>query len=148
MGRLLAPATLVAGHAQAFSASGPFAPSNSAWTGYGGIGDYGWSNGNTETVVQAAHGIRDHLYPNGTERATDESVDLVIVGGGFSGSTAAYEFSKRVGAGRTGLLLDNHPVMGGRGQAERIHRRRPSIDGPSGIERRAASQAELRQGQL
>ncbi len=35
------------------------------------------------------------------------------MGGGFSGITAAYEFSKRSGAQRTCLLLDNHPIMGG-----------------------------------
>jgi len=45
------------------SAAGPFGPSGSAWTGYGGIGDYQWSNGNTEKVRTPAHAIRDHLYP-------------------------------------------------------------------------------------
>ncbi|MBV8223227.1 MAG: NAD(P)/FAD-dependent oxidoreductase, partial [Candidatus Eremiobacteraeota bacterium] len=31
----------------------------SSWTGYGGVGDYANSNGNTADVVNAAHGIRD-----------------------------------------------------------------------------------------
>ena len=39
-----------------------YAPSGSAWTGYGGVGDYRWANGNTEAVMNAAHGIRDGLY--------------------------------------------------------------------------------------
>ena len=89
------------------------APSGSPWTGYGGVGDYAWSNGNTRAVIDAAHGIRDQLYADPATLPIDENVDLVIVGGGFSGMTAAYEFSKRAPAGRTCLLLENHPVIGG-----------------------------------
>ena len=70
-----------------------YAPSGSPWTGYGGIGDYRWSNGNTEAVRDAAHGIRDHLYPE-ADLPVEESHDLVVIGGGFSGTTAAYEFAK------------------------------------------------------
>jgi spermidine dehydrogenase len=86
---------------------------DSSWTGYGGVGDYSQANGNTQAVMEAAHRFRDRLYPEASGQAVDERVDLVIVGGGFSGMTAAYEFSKRGGAGRTCLLLENHPVMGG-----------------------------------
>lgn len=32
-----------------------------AWTGYGGVGDYRYSNGNTAGVVSSAHKIRDHV---------------------------------------------------------------------------------------
>ncbi len=95
------------------AADGPWAPSGSPWTGYGGVGDYAWSNGNTQAVVDAAHGIRDRLYADPAAKPVDEDFDLVIVGGGFSGMTAAYEFSKRAAAGATCLLLDNHPVVGG-----------------------------------
>lgn len=95
------------------SAEIPFAPSGSPWTGYGGVGDYASSNGNTEAVMDAAHGIRDLRYPDPSATAVDEEVDLVIVGGGFSGMTAAYEFGRRAPAGSTCLLLDNHPVFGG-----------------------------------
>ena len=55
------------------------------WTGYGGVGDYRWANGNTEAVMNAAHGIRDGMYADASRTAAEESVDLVIVGGGFSG---------------------------------------------------------------
>jgi spermidine dehydrogenase len=89
------------------------APSVSPWTGYGGVGDYRHANGNTQAVMEAAHRVRDRVYADPSGQAVDESVDLVIVGGGFSGMTAAYEFWKRGGAGRTCLLLENHPVMGG-----------------------------------
>jgi len=89
-----------------------YAPSGSAWTGYGGVGDYCWSNGNTEAVRNAAHGIRDHLYTE-ADLPIRESYDLVVVGGGFSGTTAAYEFSKHRKPGQTCLVLDNHAVFGG-----------------------------------
>jgi spermidine dehydrogenase len=88
-------------------------PSGSTWTGYGGVGDYRWSNGNTEAVVNAAHGIRDHRYPDVSGVAVDETVDLLIVGGGFSGMTAAFEFAKRHKPGQTCLLLENHLIFGG-----------------------------------
>jgi spermidine dehydrogenase len=107
-------AALIAGSGRASAATATsLTPSGSPWTGYGGIGDYSWSNGNTAAVVDAAHRIRDRQYPDTSATAVDENVDLVIVGGGFSGMTAAYEFTKRGGAGRSCLLLENHPVMGG-----------------------------------
>jgi spermidine dehydrogenase len=87
-------------------------PSGSAWTGYGGVGDYRWSNGNTEVVRDAAHGIRDHLYPD-LDLPINEMYDLVVVGGGFSGLTVGYEFSKQRKPGQTCLILDNHPIFGG-----------------------------------
>jgi spermidine dehydrogenase len=92
---------------------GAFAPSGSAWTGYGGVGDYRWSNGNTEAVRDAAHGIRDHQYPDGSNLPVSETYDLVVAGGGFSGLSALYEFNKQRRAGQAALLLDNHPVIGG-----------------------------------
>src|SRR5687767_5833445 len=52
--------------------AGPFAPSGSPWTGYGGVGDYRWSNGNTEAVIEVAHGIRDRTYPDASGKAEDE----------------------------------------------------------------------------
>src|SRR5882757_9352512 len=32
------------------------------FTGYGGVGEYSTSNGNTQTVMQAGHTIRDRAY--------------------------------------------------------------------------------------
>src|SRR6185436_3117941 len=29
------------------------------WAGFGGTGDYAWSNGNTKAVLDAAHRVRD-----------------------------------------------------------------------------------------
>ena len=68
------------------------------WTGPGGVGDYANSNGNTRAVIDAAHKIRDGAYakpPAATD--TGETYDLVIVGGGISGLTAAYYYLDRYG---------------------------------------------------
>lgn len=111
-----AGAELLSARAPAFAqpaAPDSYAPSGSPWTGYGGVGDYRWSNGNTEAVREAAHAIRDHRYSDISGVPVSESYDLVVIGGGFSGVTAAYEFSKRRKFGQTCLLLENHPIIGG-----------------------------------
>src|SRR3974390_3511960 len=75
------------------------------WTGNPGIGDYAVSNGNTWDVVSAAHGLRDGTYARDMAGATDtgETYDLVIVGGGFSGTVAAYTFVKETNRQKTCL---------------------------------------------
>ena len=86
-----------------------------AWDGYGGVGDYATSNGNVASVRDAAHLIRDGIPPDLIESIEDtgEEYDLIIIGGGFSGMGAAYQFHKQnEGSGRC-LMLDNHPVFGG-----------------------------------
>jgi spermidine dehydrogenase len=72
---------------------------NDPWTGYGGIGDYANSNGNVAAVREAAHLIRDGLTPQLMENVEDtgEEYDMVIIGGGFSGIGAAYQFHKKYG---------------------------------------------------
>jgi spermidine dehydrogenase len=86
-----------------------------AWTGYGGVGDYSQSNGNTLEVLAAGHRIRDgefdRLPANVVE--TGETFDCVIVGGGISGLAAALFFLRKGGKNRTCLVLDNHPIFGG-----------------------------------
>ena len=84
------------------------------WTGPGGIGDYAKSNGNTHSVVNAAHGVRNKAYEKGLSQAEElsEVYDLVVVGGGFSGFSAAYTFAKENADAKI-LILDNHPMFGG-----------------------------------
>ena len=85
------------------------------WTGYGGVGDYARSNGDTAAVRQAAHLIRDGHGPALAETAKDtgEIFDLVVIGGGFAGHAAAFQFHKTHGADGRCLILDNHPIFGG-----------------------------------
>jgi spermidine dehydrogenase len=126
-------AALLAGCGSASkAAAAPFAPSGSPWTGYGGVGDYAWANGNTEAVIEAAHGIRDRTYPETSARPIDEQADLVVVGGGFSGVTTAYEFLKHAPPGRTCLLLENHPMLGGEARQNEIEVDGRRLTGPQG----------------
>jgi spermidine dehydrogenase len=85
------------------------------WTGYGGVGDYARSNGNTYEVMTDGHKIRDRVYEGASADAIDtgEEFDCVIVGGGISGLAAALFFQRERGSNRTCLVLENHPIFGG-----------------------------------
>jgi len=112
-GALLGPAA----PARAESAAGFAIPRPSLgpdWYGYGGVGDYRLSHGNTPEVVAAAHRLRDGELPvDPGSLGEPERFDLVIVGCGIAGLGAAFEFTKRRKPGQTCLMLDNHPVFGG-----------------------------------
>src|SRR5579884_536154 len=85
------------------------------WTGYGGVGDYANSNGNTAEVMDAGHKIRDHVFDSPPADATDtgEIFDCVVVGGGISGLAAALFFQRETRGKLSCLVIDNHPVFGG-----------------------------------
>src|SRR5215813_244548 len=85
------------------------------WTGYGGIGDYRNSNGNTREVLEAGHQIRDGVFEILPAHLIDtrETYDCVVVGGGISGLAAALLFQQLAGTGKKCLVLDNHPIFGG-----------------------------------
>jgi len=89
--------------------------SDDDWTGYGGVGDYANSNGNTAAVLEAGHQIRDGVFENLPADVIDtgESYDCVIVGGGISGLAAGLIFQRKAGDGKTCLVIDNHPIFGG-----------------------------------
>ena len=82
------------------------------WYGYGGVGDYRGSHGNTPGVVDAAHRLRDGQYDFGAATEVPD-VNLVIVGAGMAGLGAALRFVETRTGGQTCLILDNHPVFGG-----------------------------------
>jgi spermidine dehydrogenase len=85
------------------------------WTGPGGIGDYAGKNGNTHKIVNAAHNdIRNGTLDKRIAEAplVDELYDLVIVGSGISGLTAAYVFLKEKPDAKI-LVLDQHEIFGG-----------------------------------
>jgi spermidine dehydrogenase len=104
------------------------------WTGNPGVGDYAISNGNTWDVVSAAHGLRDGTYERAMAGSTDtgETYDLVIVGGGFAGTVAAYQFLKETGRRQPCLLLDNHPIIGGEAKRNEFVVRDQRLIGPQG----------------
>ncbi len=85
------------------------------WTGYGGVGDYANSNGNTTAILEAGHQIRDGMFESLPASLIDtrETYDCVIVGGGISGLAAALIFQRQAGPGKTCLVIDNHPIFGG-----------------------------------
>ncbi len=85
------------------------------FTGYGGVGEYSKSNGNTLDVLRAGHSIRDKAYDPLPKEVIDtgETYDCVIVGGGISGLAAALFFQRQSGQGMKCLILENHPIFGG-----------------------------------
>jgi spermidine dehydrogenase len=88
---------------------------NDEFTGYGGVGDYGSSNGNTWNVLEAGHAIRDGRYDPLPKDIVDtgENYDCVVIGGGISGLAAALFFQRNAGPHMKCLILENHPIFGG-----------------------------------
>src|SRR5215468_11439146 len=79
------------------------------WTGYGGIGDYANSNGNTFEVMAAGHRIRSGDFDSVPAEIIDtgETFDCVVVGGGVSGLSAALFFEKYAAGKLNCLVIDN-----------------------------------------
>jgi spermidine dehydrogenase len=109
-------------------------PAPDTFTGYGGVGDYAKANGNTWPVVQAAHRLRDGAYDASALAAAkpEGDFDLVVVGGGIAGLSAAFYFTKAVGPGRRVLLLDNHSMLGGEARQNEFSVAGVRLLGPQG----------------
>lgn len=69
--------------------------------------------GSHEGSYLAAHDVRDGRFRAATLPEPDEQYDLIVVGGGISGLTAAYLFRKQAGPSARILVLDNHDDFGG-----------------------------------
>ena len=109
-------------------------PGEDTFTGYGGVGDYARANGNTWPVVQAAHRLRDGQYDSAAlanARAAGD-FDVVVVGGGIAGLSAAHGFVKATGAGRRVLVLENHAMLGGEARQNEFVVEGERLLGPQG----------------
>jgi spermidine dehydrogenase len=112
---LLQPGTfwseVLNGEGQAFApekAPGYYPPSK---TGMRGSHDGSW---------EVAHGMRDGKQ--WTNRTTDpETYDLIVVGAGISGLSAAYFYRQQAGPKGRILVLDNHDDFGGHAKRNEFH---------------------------
>lgn len=73
-------------------------------------------------AFEAAHMLRDSpSFESGVHiRATDETFDLIVVGGGISGLSAAHFFHAASPNARV-LILDNHDDFGGHAKRNEFH---------------------------
>jgi spermidine dehydrogenase len=69
--------------------------------------------GSHEGSYQAGHDLRDGRLSLASLPEPDEEYDLIVVGGGISGLTAAYAYRKAAGPTARILILDNHDDFGG-----------------------------------
>jgi spermidine dehydrogenase len=88
---------------------------NNSWYGYGGIGDYKESHGDTEKIVSTFRQIQTGRFEKELNNVLDsgKTFDLVIIGGGLSGLAAAHYFKTHSKKEHTCLILENHPIFGG-----------------------------------
>jgi spermidine dehydrogenase len=108
-GALVAAATTLSGPLlTAYAADSPEAQNAAGYYPPGLTGLRGSHPGSFED----AHALRDGRQP-GTATDTGESYDLVVVGGGISGLSAAHFFGARSAAASRILILDNHDDFGG-----------------------------------
>ena len=68
--------------------------------------------GTTDATMQAGHALRDGR-DWGRATADSETYDLIVVGGGISGLSAAYFFRKMAGSKARVLIIENHDDFGG-----------------------------------
>src|SRR5438552_212327 len=103
---------LLAGAGILLHGKAPTISPEDAFNGYGGVGDYRHSNGNTYDVLSAGHAMRDGAFETRVANAIDtgETYDLVAVGGGISGLAAAILFQNYKGG--CILVSRNRPLLG------------------------------------
>ena len=104
-----------------------------AFNGPGGIGDYARANGNTWEVLARAHLIRDGQYKNLGELPVQDGgddYDVIIVGGGPSSIGVSYHLNKQSGGAIKGLILENHPIFGGRARQNEFEVDGHTVFGP------------------
>ncbi|MFJ2028254.1 NAD(P)-binding protein [Streptosporangium sp. NPDC087985] len=78
--------------------------------------------GNTPRALSVPHALRDDRFWDhaGTPEPTGEHYDLVVVGAGISGVSAAHRWLERAPDARI-LILDNHDEIGGHARRNEFH---------------------------
>ncbi len=76
--------------------------------------------GSTDAVMSVGHALRDGKSW-GSQKPDKETYDLIVVGGGISGLSAAYFFRKAVGPKARVLILENHDDFGGHARRNEFH---------------------------
>src|SRR5262249_19022701 len=111
--------TLLARTPLAGGLAGPEAQKESAYNPPVSTGLRGSHPGSFET----AHSLRDGTFwrTAGSRMDTKEVYDLVIVGAGISGLSAAHFFRERAGKSARILLLENHDDFGGHAKRNEFH---------------------------
>ena len=90
---------------------------------------------------EAAHSVRDGA--SFTAEDLDEHYDLVVVGAGISGLSAAYFYQQEMGADSKILILDNHDDFGGhakRNDLKLMTRKSSAMAGRCSLRRQADTQ--------
>ena len=92
--------------------------------------------GNHDGTFTFAHKLRDSGSSDSLGDAIDtgETYDLVVVGGGISGLSAAYFFRKRAGAAARILVIDNHDDFGGHAKRNEFQAARRLVLGYGGTQ--------------
>jgi spermidine dehydrogenase len=83
---------------------------------------------------EVMHSVRDGTFWDdaGTPTETDERYDLIVVGGGISGLSAAHFFRKQAGSNARVLILDNHDDFGGHAKRNEFHAEQRTMVGFGG----------------
>ncbi len=79
--------------------------------------------GSNAGSFEAVHALRDGTFWKSARKIVDtkESYDLVVVGGGISGLSAAHFFRAKGGPSARILILENHDDFGGHAKRNELH---------------------------
>src|SRR3984957_19220213 len=89
--------------------------------------------GTTDAVMEVGHALRDgNTWGAPTQDA--EKFDLISVGGGISGLSAAYFYRKTAGPDAKILILENHDDFGGHARRNEFHTEKGTLLGYGGTQ--------------
>ena len=84
-------------------------------------------------AFEVAHAMRDgKRWPENVIEDSGESYDLVVVGGGLSGLSAAWFYRQKAGPEARILILDNHDDFGGHAKRNEFHQQSRMLLGYGG----------------